>query len=146
MKKSVFKHGARLRAGFQAVLLVLLLLGMKDVVKAQEQELVIRISEIEVYSQYLEEYKAILKYEAEASVRLEPGVIAIFPMFQKDYPTQIRILEMYENQAAYLSHLKTEHFLEYKKNTLPMVKSLKLVDMDALDLEAARQIFVKLKD
>ena len=40
----------------------------------------------------LEEYKAILKEEAEASVRPEPGVISILPMYQKEHPTQVRIL------------------------------------------------------
>jgi hypothetical protein len=47
----------------------------------------VRISEIGIDADYLEEYKAILKEEAELSVRLEPGVIAIFPMYQKDNPT-----------------------------------------------------------
>ncbi|SEA68449.1 Quinol monooxygenase YgiN [Chitinophaga terrae (ex Kim and Jung 2007)] len=107
--------------------------------------MMVRISEIEINPQRLEEYKAILKREAEASVRLEPGVIAIFPMFQRDNPAQVRILEIYSDQQAYQSHLKTEHFLKYKTATLHMVKSLKLVDMDALDMEAATRIFVKLK-
>jgi len=118
---------------------------MNNIAHAQQQEPMVRISEIEIHPQYLEEYKAILKEEAEASVRLEPGVIAIFPMFQKDHPTQVRILEMYKDQQAYQSHLTTKHFLKYKTTTLQMVKSLKLVDMDALDPEAATQVFIKLK-
>jgi hypothetical protein len=54
----------------------------------QQTKIMVRVSEIEVVSSYLEEYKAILKEEAAASVRLEPGVIAIFPMYQKEHPTQ----------------------------------------------------------
>ena len=46
-------------------------------------DMIIRISEIEIDSNYLEEYISILKEESEASVRLEPGVISIYPMFQK---------------------------------------------------------------
>ncbi|WP_241791307.1 MBL fold metallo-hydrolase [Sphingobacterium rhinopitheci] len=117
---------------------------MNNIAHAQQQEMMVRISEIEILPQHLEEYKAILKEEAEASVRLEEGVIAIFPMFQKDNPTQVRILEMYKDNEAYQSHLKTEHFLKYKTMTLQMVKSLKLVDMDALDMETAVQIFNKM--
>ncbi len=117
---------------------------MNNIANAQQQEMMVRISEIEIHPQHLDEYKAILKEEAEASVRLEKGVIAIFPMFQKDNPTQVRILEMYEDQQAYQSHLKTEHFLKYKTTTLHMVKSIKLVDMEALDLETATQIFKKM--
>jgi len=108
------------------------------------KDLMIRISEIEIDFQSLEEYKAILKEEAKASVLLEPGVIAIYPMFQKDNPTQVRILEIYANREAYKSHLETPHFLKYKTTTLKMVKSLRLVDMEAIDTDTMHEIFNKL--
>ena len=108
------------------------------------KDLMIRISEIEIDFQSLEEYKAILKEEAKASVLLEPGVISIYPMFQKDNPTQVRILEIYANREAYKSHLETPHFLKYKTTTLKMVKSLRLVDMEAIDTETMHEIFNKL--
>ena len=59
---------------------------------AQQEGPMVRMAEIEIDSAYLEEYKAILEEEAAASVRLEPGVITIFPMYQKENPTQIRIM------------------------------------------------------
>ena len=108
------------------------------------KDLMIRISEIEIDFQSLEEYKAILKEEAKASVLLEPGVISIYPMFQKDNPTQVRILEIYANRQAYKSHLETPHFLKYKTTTLKMVKSLRLVDMEAIDTDTMHEIFNKL--
>jgi quinol monooxygenase YgiN len=111
---------------------------------AQQKEMMIRISEIEIDPVYLEEYKAILKEEAAASVELERGVIAIFPMYQKETPTQIRILEMYANKAGYEQHLKTSHFQKYKTTTLKMVKALKLVDMEAMDAATMTKIFRKL--
>src|SRR5215207_7408247 len=95
--------------------------------------MLVRISEIEIHANHLEEYKAILKEEAEASVRLEPGVISIFPMYKKEKPTEVRILEIYASREAYESHLKTPHFQKYKTTTLKMVKSLKLVDMEVMD-------------
>ena len=67
----------------------------------------VRMAEIEIDSAYLEEYKAILKEEAAASVKLEPGVISIFPMYEEENPSQITILEIYASQAAYEQHLKT---------------------------------------
>ena len=108
------------------------------------KDLMIRISEIEIDFTSLEEYKAILKEEAKASVMLEPGVISIYPMFQKDNPTQVRILEIYANREAYKSHLETPHFLKYKTTTLKMVKSLRLVDMEAIDTDTMHEIFNKL--
>src|SRR5450830_714925 len=56
--------------------------------RAQDSQMMIRISEIAVHGQHLEQYKAILKEEAEASVRLEPGVIAIFPLVQRESDTE----------------------------------------------------------
>jgi len=109
-----------------------------------EPDMLVRISEIEILPDYLEEYNSILKEEASASVKLEPGVIAIFPMYQQESPTQIRIIEMYANQAAYQSHLKTPHFQHYKTSTLHMIKSLKLVDMNSIDKETMSEIFKKL--
>src|ERR1044071_7579187 len=113
---------------------------------AQKNNMMIRISEIEIDSNYFEQYKAILKEESQASVQLEPGVISIYPMYQKEHPTQVRILEIYASGDAYEYHLKTPHFQKYKTTTLTMVKSLKLVDMEAIDLETMPKIFCKLKD
>lgn len=111
---------------------------------AQPKDMIVRISEIEIHLNRLAEYNAILKEEAEASVRLEPGVIAIFPMSQKEKPTEVRILEIYATREAYEAHLKTPHFQKYKTTTLEMVKSLKLVDMDALDAQTMATIFRKM--
>jgi quinol monooxygenase YgiN/alkylhydroperoxidase/carboxymuconolactone decarboxylase family protein YurZ len=109
-----------------------------------EPDLMVRIAEIEVFLEFLEEYTAILKEEAAASVNIEQGVIAIFPMYQKENPTQIRLVEIYASRAAYEAHLKTPHFQHYKTSTLSMIKSLKLIDMKGLDTETMSLIFKKL--
>jgi quinol monooxygenase YgiN len=110
-----------------------------------EPDMLVRISEIEIIPEYLEEYKSILEKESSESVKLESGVIAIYPMFQKLNPLQIRIIEIYANQKAYKSHLQTPHFQDYKTTTLKMVKSLKLVDMTALDPNTMPLIFDKIE-
>jgi len=106
--------------------------------------MMVRISEIEVEPEHLEEYKAILTEEAAASVNLEPGVISIFPMYQKENPTAVRILEIYASRGAYESHLQTPHFQKYKATTLEMVRKLKLIDMDAIDAKTMATIFQKM--
>lgn len=130
---------------FSAVVITAFLFIGGNVAYAQGREMMVRISEIEVDAKYLEQYKAILKDEAEASVRLEPGVIAIFPLYQREKDPEFRILEMYANHAAYEAHLKTPHFEKYKSGTLHMVKSLKLVDMQTLDTATMAKMFRKLK-
>jgi quinol monooxygenase YgiN len=107
-------------------------------------EMMVRIAEIEIYPDYVDDYIALLKEESEASMRLEPGVICIYPLFQKENPTQIRLLEIYANSGAYESHLQTPHFKHYKETTLEMVKDLKLIDMEAIDAETMPKIFRKL--
>ena len=106
----------------------------------------VRLSEIEIEPVALEDYKAILAEESAASVKLEPGVIAILPMYQKESPTSVRILEIYADQAAYEQHLKTPHFQKYKTGTLKMVKSLKLVDMESIDAATMPLLFRKIKE
>jgi len=125
-------------------LMMLLLLVAGSAATAQEKDMIVRISEIQIHPNSITEYNAILKEEAEASVRLEPGVIAIFPMSQKGNPTEVRILEIYASREAYEAHLQTPHFQKYKTTTLEMVKSLKLVDMDALDAQTMTRIFKKM--
>lgn len=111
----------------------------------EENDILVRISEIKILAEYLEEYKSILKEEAAESVRIESGVIAIFPMYEQDDPAQVRIVEIYANKEAYQLHLQTSHFQYYKTSTLKMVKSLKLIDMNSVDTKTMLLIFKKLK-
>ncbi len=107
-------------------------------------ELKVRIAEIEIEPKYLTEYLQILKDEAAASMLLEPGVISIYPMYEIDHPNQIKIIEIYRNNNAYLSHLQTPHFKHYKSTTIDMVKSLKLIDMKSIYENTMPQVFTKL--
>ena len=110
---------------------------------AGSDEMLIRISEIEVYPEYLDEYLAFARNVGAESVRKEPGVICIYPMIQKRDSCQIRILEIYAGQEAYKEHIASEHFQTYKQGTLHMVKSLDLVDMTPMNPEGMDEIFRK---
>lgn len=133
---------------YTQIIIALTLILNLSIANAQEQvsnqEMMVRIAEIEIYPEYLKEYKEILRIEAAASIEKEPGVIAIFPMLEQKNHSQIRIVEIYANKKAYESHLKTPHFQHYKTSTLKMVKSLQLVEMQALDKQTMLQIFKKL--
>jgi quinol monooxygenase YgiN len=146
--QSQAKHGLLKLAvarKFLGLIVLALLLASPDDVSAKEQQMMVRIAEIQVEANNLKQYKAILNEEAEASVRLEPGVIAIVPMYQTENATAFSILEIYASREAYESHLKTPHFQHYKSATLHMVKSLKLVDMQLLDAQTMTRIFAKMK-
>jgi quinol monooxygenase YgiN len=139
--------GVQLMRGAVAALFFSLTFGCDQPARKmpRNEDMVVRISEIDIDPLHLDDYKSILKEEAAASVDLEPGVISIFPMYRKDNPAAVRILEIYASREAYESHLKTPHFQKYKTTTQAMVKSLRLVDMDAMDAETMTRIFAKMK-
>ena len=96
------------------------------------EQRIVRIAELGIDLDQLTAYKAALKEEIAASIRLEPGVLALYAVSVKDHPNQIRLFECYSSQAAYESHLRTAHFLKYKADTQTMVRSLKLIETDPI--------------
>lgn len=95
---------------------------------------IVRLAELEIEHAQIENYKTALKEEISASLRLEPGVLALYAVALKDNPTHVRIFETYADVAAYKAHLETPHFKKYKAATQGMVKSLTLLDTDPIML------------
>lgn len=129
-------------------IITLLLLLISIAVQAQtstqiDSTMIVRISEIEVYPEYLQQYLEFAHNVGATSVKEEPGVICIYPMQQLRNECQIRILEIYASQEAYQHHIKTEHFQTYKQGTLHMVKSLDLVDMRQMAPECLPLILIR---
>lgn len=121
--------------GLQLLLLLticLLTLLSTERALAQTKTQMVRIAKIVVDPVQLEAYKEAAKEEIEASVRLEPGVLTLYAVAEKDNPTHITILEIYADTNAYKAHIQTSHFLKYKTGTKDMVKSLELIEVDPL--------------
>lgn len=94
---------------------------------------IVRLSKIEVYPQYLDEYMQYAVEVGEISLRTEPGVLTMYAISDKENPCLVTILETYVSQAAYQSHVASAHFQKYKQGTLHMVKSLQLCDQTPLN-------------
>ena len=94
---------------------------------------IVRLSKIEVYPQYLDEYIKYVTEVGEVSLRTEPGVLTMYVVGEKENPCQITILETYANKEAYNKHIASSHFQKYKQGTLHMVKSLELTDQTPLN-------------
>ena len=92
----------------------------------------VRIAELEIDPDQLSAYREALKEEIATSIRVEPGVLTLYAVAVKDHPSQVRIFETYQDQAAYESHLQTTHFKKYKNDTQGMVKSLKLIETEPI--------------
>src|ERR1700712_4938044 len=96
----------------------------------------IQLAEIEIDPAQLEAYKAGVKEHIETAVRVEPGVLVLYAVSDKDDPTRVRVFEIYRDIDAYKSHLESVHFKKHKAVTENMVKSLKLIRMDSIVLGA----------
>ena len=94
---------------------------------------IVRLSKIEVYPQYLDEYMKYATEVGEISLRTEPGVLTMYAVGEKENPCKVMILETYASREAYEKHIASEHFQKYKQGTLHMVKSLVLSDQKPLN-------------
>ena len=94
---------------------------------------IVRLSKVEVYPQYLNEYIRYVTEVGEISLRIEPGVLTMYAVGEKESPCQITILETYASREAYDKHIASAHFQKYKQGTLHMVKSLELIDQTPLN-------------
>jgi len=102
---------------------------------AQDKNLVVRIARLQIDSAQLEKYRSALKLHAETAVRVEPGVLTLYAVYEKGHPTHVTVFEIYANADAYSAHLKSAHFLQYKTTTKDMVKSLELMETVPIALE-----------
>lgn len=94
---------------------------------------IVRLSKIEVYPQFLDEYMKYAVEVGEISLRTEPGVLTMYAVSEKENPCMVTILETYASREAYEKHIASEHFQKYKQGTLHMVKSLVLSDQIPLN-------------
>jgi quinol monooxygenase YgiN len=104
-------------------------------VRGQEmQQRHIQIADIEVDPAQLDSYKAAVREQIEAAIRLEPGALVLYSVSSKDDPSRTTVFEIYRDREAYLAHLQAPHFLKYKATVEKMVKSLKLIPVNAVML------------
>jgi quinol monooxygenase YgiN len=92
----------------------------------------VRIAELEIDPRFLDQYRALLAEEIEASIASEPGVHMLLALANKGNPTELRIVEVYADDSAYQAHLQSPHFLKYKSETSGMIRSLRLVETDPI--------------
>lgn len=100
--------------------------------KAQNSNTMYRIAKIKVEINQLDKYKAALKEQMDAAIKLEPGVLSYTVVADKKDATSITIFEVYENQEAYQSHIIAPHFKKYKETVKDMVLALELIDTDLI--------------
>ena len=99
----------------------------------------VRIAELEIDPARLESFKASVKEEMDASVRVEPGVFAIYAVAEKDNPCKLKFFEIYADEAAYKSHRETAHFKKYAEATKNMIRSRNLIETIPVQLSEKKK-------
>jgi len=98
----------------------------------------VRLAELEIDPAQLERFRAAVAEGIEAAVRLEPGVLVLYAVSEKENPTRVRVFEMYTDAKAYETHLQTPHFRKFRDTTDKMVTSRKLLDAVPIALGAKK--------
>jgi quinol monooxygenase YgiN len=95
---------------------------------------VVRVAELEIDPAQLDAYKAAVTEEIEASIRDEPGVLAIYSTALKDQPNKLRFFEIYADDAAYRQHIASPHFRKYVDITKSMITLRRLLETEPIFL------------
>lgn len=103
---------------------------------AQEKKQIVRMAKLVIDSAQLEKYKVLLKEGIETAISVEPGVLLMNAVYEKNNHTHVIVLEVYANDSAYKAHLQTPHFKKYKTGTKDMVRTLELIDVAPIVLES----------
>ncbi len=120
------------KANLLTLVITFFTLSFSPNVMAQEKIQMVRLAIIKVDPVQLDQYNTALIEQMTTAIRVEPGVLTYYAVADKTDPTHITILEIYADTAAYQAHIKTPHFLKYKKTVENMVLSLELVDVNLI--------------
>jgi quinol monooxygenase YgiN len=96
----------------------------------------VRLAELEIDPAQLDAFKAAIMEGMATAVRVEPGCLMLHAVSLKDSPHQVRVFEVYADEAAYLRHRETAHFRKFLETTKDMVRSRKLIDAVPIQLNA----------
>ncbi|UTL79374.1 putative quinol monooxygenase [Pseudomonas putida] len=102
----------------------------------EDMQTVVRIAQLEIDPAKLQEYEAAVKEEMAESIRLEPGVLAIYSVAEKDQPNRLHFFEIYASDEAYRSHIASAHFQKYAAVTQAMILSKRLIETTPVQLSA----------
>ncbi len=96
----------------------------------------VRVADIEVDPEQREAFVLAVTEEMDESIRVEPGVLALYAVAEKDDPSRLRFFEIYADKAAYDGHLQSPHFRKYRATTEPMIRSRALVETVPIQLSS----------
>lgn len=98
----------------------------------------VRIARLDIKPECLDAFLIAVKEEMATSLRVEPGVIALYAVADKQDPTKMTFFEMYVDDAAYERHRNTPHFQKYFQTTKDMIARRVLLEAVPVELRDKR--------
>lgn len=101
----------------------------------------VRIAQLDIKPEFLEAFTASVREGMETALRVEPGVLAIYAVADKQNPAKLTFFEMYVDDDAYERHRNTPHFQKYFHTTKHMIARrllLEAVPVELRDKHTAR--------
>ena len=96
---------------------------------------VVRMADLEIDPAQLDGFKAAVKEEMEISVRVEPGVLAIYAVAEKDNPAKLRFSRcMPVDEAASTAHIGLAALPKVPRNDQGYGHVRKLIEMVPVQL------------
>lgn len=123
-----------MRTSIQRTAMALCVFYAALAVAAEPAEKVVRIAQLVIDPAQLAAYHMAVKEEMADSVRLEPGVLAIYSVAEKDHPERLHFFEIYADEAAYKRHIASPHFQKYAATTRSMITSRVLIETEPVQL------------
>jgi quinol monooxygenase YgiN len=117
-------------------LMIMTMLSSLEIKAESATKPLVRIAELEIDPVQLEAYTRAVTEEISTSIRVEPGVLAIYSVAIKNQPNHLRFFEIYADEAAYQAHIASTHFQKYVVTTKQMIVSRKLFETVPLALGA----------
>lgn len=74
-------------------------------------------------------FRRIVVDEMAQSIKLEPGVLAMYAATETTQPNRWHFFEVYADEAAYQLHRQTPHFQDYLKQTADMLQDKHFTDI-----------------
>jgi quinol monooxygenase YgiN len=110
-----------------------------DLPNARPEDLYIRLIKIELHSNAIEDFNKLGNTIMLPGIKNEPSILVMYAVAEKNNPTNVSILEVYQNLAAYNLHIETPHYLKYKEGAKGLVKSLRFIDLGPILLGSKPQ-------
>ena len=101
---------------------------------AEEKAPRVNMAEIVLKPECRDAFLDAVREEMRESLRVEPGVIALYMVADAEDPNKPTFFDMYTDDAAYDAHCATPHFKKYIETTKEMAVSKKVIRVTPLEL------------